>query len=201
MLVAQERTMKTSRATIHEVEEGVRKMGKELKAIPAVTGTFPDAVPALVITGVKPHQPDAEQLFKDYPNLRQWGWVVELRYQGRRMEIPFWQGLGHEKPPTLADVITCLAFDAQSASGQTFETWAEDLGYDTDSRKALHIFEEVRDQAARFQQLLGEALFDELCGLDEEALMERFSDAPLLRTLSPAKFFAYYGVGARGLSV
>jgi hypothetical protein len=52
MLVAQERTMKTSRATIHEVEEGVRKMGKELKTIPAVTGTFPDAVPALVITGI-----------------------------------------------------------------------------------------------------------------------------------------------------
>jgi hypothetical protein len=190
--------MKTSYATIHEVEDGIRKMAKELKALPTVGATFPDAVLALVITGVEPHQPDAKLLFKDYPNLRQWGWVVELRYQGRKMEIPFWQGLGHEEPPTLADVITCLIFDAQSVDGQTFETWASDLGYDTDSRKALHIFEEVRDQAARFQQLIGKPLLAELCGMDEDALIGRFADAPLLRTLSPAMFLAYYGVGARG---
>lgn len=85
-------------------------------------------------------------------------------------ETDFYQGLGHRKPikgappktraewsgtfgrrqwdirflkpstPTAAAVLYCLLSDAR-ATEQCFADWAVDLGYDTDSRKALAIYE------------------------------------------------------------
>ena len=77
------------------------------------------------------------------------------RWEGRRVDTwhvtfgkfstDFHQGLGHRKdwlpiPPTAAEVLYCLLSDA-SATGQCFADWASDFGYDTDSRKALAIYE------------------------------------------------------------
>lgn len=86
-------------------------------------------------------------------------------------ETDFYQGLGHRKPikgvngpvkcpypphtmgaeawnkqnvrpvaPTAAAVLYCLLSDMEAAD-QSFTDWANELGYDTDSRKALAIYE------------------------------------------------------------
>lgn len=49
------------------------------------------------------------------------------------------QHQGKPVPPCAADVLYCLLND-RSAVGQTFEEWASDYGYDTDSRAAERIY-------------------------------------------------------------
>lgn len=46
---------------------------------------------------------------------------------------------GKPVPPCAADVLYCLLND-RSAVGQTFEQWAGNYGYDTDSRAAERIY-------------------------------------------------------------
>lgn len=65
----------------------------------------------------------------------------------------YWQGMAHAKfpagggatktpnHPELADVMASLVGDAQGIEGRTFEEWASDYGYDTDSRKAHATYE------------------------------------------------------------
>ena len=49
-------------------------------------------------------------------------------------------------PPTLFDLLECLAMDADCVRhGQTFEEFAGDLGYDEDSRKAERAYNTCRD--------------------------------------------------------
>lgn len=48
--------------------------------------------------------------------------------------------------PAIADVLACLVLDSQGVmDGKTFEEFADDLGYDTDSRKAERIFQACRN--------------------------------------------------------
>lgn len=84
------------------------------------------------------------------------GWTVKLVHQKRSITVPFWQGAAHTKPPTAADVLSCLVSDASSyESARDFEDWARDLGYDTDSIKAKRTYEACGRTAKRVRTLLG----------------------------------------------
>ena len=49
--------------------------------------------------------------------------------------------------PILADVMSSLVMDAQSVTdGQTFEDFADDMGYDTDSREAERVYNGCLDE-------------------------------------------------------
>ena len=63
--------------------------------------------------------------------------------------------------PTLADVMSSLVWDAQSvADGQTFEDFADEMGYDTDSREAERVYNGCRDEYFGLIRLAGD--LDEL---------------------------------------
>lgn len=56
-----------------------------------------------------------------------------------------------------ADVLDCLLSDAssiQSCAG--FEEWANEMGFDPDSRKAECIYKQAEKQTAKIQRLLGD---------------------------------------------
>ena len=57
--------------------------------------------------------------------------------------------------PKLDHVLHSLSMDA-SAAGMSFEDWAGDLGYDTDSRAALATYEECQKSAKRLTRITGE---------------------------------------------
>lgn len=87
--------------------------------------------------------------------------------------FPFSKGAGHVEtvrgypdrpiPPTLEEVLDCLASDAAGyENAPLFEDWAGEYGYDTDSRKAEKTFRTVQEQAARLKKFLGPALYNEL---------------------------------------
>ena len=101
-----------------------------------------------------PHMPDSKNMnhFK-----------VILRHAGRQMTLLFSQGYGISGEPTAADVLNCLASDSSSVeNARSFEDWAADLGYDTDSRKAEKIFKACEIQATKIKKFLGEDLYKKL---------------------------------------
>lgn len=60
------------------------------------------------------------------------------------------------EPPTVAEVLDCLASDASSVDGAgSFEDWASDLGFDSDSRKAEDTYRATAKQANELRRLLG----------------------------------------------
>lgn len=86
-----------------------------------------------------------------------------IRHDGRSMTVLFSMGPAHTKPPTLPDVLDCLASDAsglENANG--FEDWASEYGYDIDSRKAERIYHVVERQAEKLNRLLGDDLYQAL---------------------------------------
>lgn len=66
-------------------------------------------------------------------------------------------------PPTLADVLDCLALDAAGFDdARDFEDWAAEFGYDTDSRKAEAVYRLCGEQAKELRHVLGATAYSEL---------------------------------------
>jgi len=90
-----------------------------------------------------------------------------IEFEGRGYHEPltvyFSQGSAHKKPPTLADVLDCLASDASGVdNAQSFEDWASEYGYDTDSRKAERTYRICEGQAQKLKALLGQDAYNQL---------------------------------------
>lgn len=65
--------------------------------------------------------------------------------------------------PDLANVLDCLRSDASSIDdARSFEDWASNFGYDTDSRKAEKTYRACQDSAQALRHLLGRKAYDEL---------------------------------------
>lgn len=79
-------------------------------------------------------------------------WKCVLRHGRKSMTVYFSQGPAISREPTVVDVLDCLASDSANIE-DGFENWAEDLGYDTDSRKAEHIYKTVAQQTAALKRL------------------------------------------------
>lgn len=105
-------------------------------------------------TDRNPHMDDARNM--DH-------WRVTIRKGRRRMSLVFSQGFGHHgAAPALADVLDCLASDASSVEGNSFDSWAADLGYDADSRKALKTYNAIVRQMRSLARMLGSDAYVEL---------------------------------------
>jgi hypothetical protein len=82
-------------------------------------------------------------------------WKCVLKCGRRTMTVPFSQGPAISREPSVEDVLDCLASDAAGyENAQSFEDWASEYGYDTDSRKAEKTFKTVQKQANRLRWLL-----------------------------------------------
>lgn len=83
---------------------------------------------------------------------------------GRRgFTIYFSQGYGITGSPKLDGVLDCLASDACGyENANSFEDWASEYGYDTDSRSAEKIYRTVKRQAEQLRRTIGDEAYDEL---------------------------------------
>jgi hypothetical protein len=92
-------------------------------------------------------------------------WRVTLRrinYGGnvRTLETDFFGG-GKAPDPTVVDVLYCLVADAWGVTNvSSFEEWCNDLGYDSDSRKAEAVFKACEEQVDYVTDFLGEHFED-----------------------------------------
>ena len=89
-----------------------------------------------------------------------------LRRRPRLMKLDFYQGNGHKEMPTVADVLHCLLMDASVLHSRDFEEWADDLGLDTDSRKAEQTYRRCLEQTEKLETLLGSDLIEELSAIE-----------------------------------
>jgi hypothetical protein len=85
-------------------------------------------------------------------------WKLTLTRGDFTMPVPFYQGMLHTEPPTVADVLECVLSDAASyeQAGGVFEDWAPDFGYDPDDKRARKVFDDVGKQTAELRHLFGE---------------------------------------------
>ena len=80
---------------------------------------------------------------------------VTLEYKGRKLpDVEFHTGSGWKVDPSARDVLDCLLSDAESGA-ETFDDFCANLGYDTDSRKALNQYLECHAIGAKVRRLLG----------------------------------------------
>ncbi|MCP4307339.1 MAG: hypothetical protein GY788_21205 [bacterium] len=100
---------------------------------------------------------------------------VTLRYQRRQLTVPFYQGPGICSDPNAASVVDCLISDA-SALDQSFEDWADDYGYDTDSRKAELLYRKYRKYGGGIVRLLGDDYEDACYGGEDWLDAHTFSE-------------------------
>lgn len=98
------------------------------------------------------------------------GWKVTLRNgRGNRYTVPFYKGVGlPDTPPTALEVLECLVSDARSyRDARSFEEWAGDLGYDTDSRAAEKTYKECKRIADRLGTFLTAEEWDAALELED----------------------------------
>ena len=101
------------------------------------------------------------------PHMPDWNdanhYKCKLTMGRKQMTVYFSQGYGISHEPEAADVLNCLADESAGVSNaRSFEEWAEEYGYDTDSRKAEKTYKVCVKQAARLLSFLGEGLYNKL---------------------------------------
>lgn len=86
------------------------------------------------------------------------------RIDGKRKQFTtyFSMGLGLSHEPDAASVLDCIASDSSGIDGQSFEQWADDYGYDTDSRSAERTYNACISQASKLKKFLGESVYETL---------------------------------------
>ena len=90
-------------------------------------------------------------------------WRCVLRLQAKRMTVYYSMGPAHCGEPTLANVLGALASDAISwENAPSFEEWASEFGYDTDSRKAERTYKAVEKQTEALARLLPPDAYNQL---------------------------------------
>lgn len=68
-------------------------------------------------------------------------------------------GMGRKiSPPLLDDVMNCLCSDADVLNYASFEDWAQNFGWDTDSRKAEKCYRECLDNTLKLMAMFGDSL-------------------------------------------
>jgi hypothetical protein len=88
---------------------------------------------------------------------------ITLKRKGKRLTTYFSQGYGISTEPSAEDLLNCLGSDSAGIeNAASFEDWASEYGYDTDSRKAERTFKVCERQAAKLKAFLGEDAYKEL---------------------------------------
>lgn len=74
-----------------------------------------------------------------------------------KMSLPYSMGSAHTKPPDIGMVLNSLASDASGyEQARSFEDWASEYGYDTDSRSAKKTYKAVEKETTALKMLLGD---------------------------------------------
>ncbi len=80
--------------------------------------------------------------------------------EGRIIRLRLGGGMspgGYPQPgPSLRDVLYALVMDSSVLESGGFEDWADELGFDTDSRKAESTYRACIDQSLKFRQLVAD---------------------------------------------
>ena len=120
------------RRTLYDVEQDKRTHERAFRALPDKRSEPADRekIHAIIRKAALVPQERAADFRDGYH------YFVRLRYRGRETkEVLYSMGAAHKAPPDAASILCSLVSDA-NGTDQSFEDWADDSGYDSDSRKA-----------------------------------------------------------------
>lgn len=86
----------------------------------------------------------------------------EIAETGKVKQGDFGVTFTRVQPPLFRDVMYSLLSDSDAIDYASFESWASDLGYDTDSRKAEAIYQACVKTALGLRAMLGDATITKL---------------------------------------
>ena len=96
-----------------------------------------------------------------FPDWAKQGWIITLKYQGKRAQFRFYGG-GASDTPTASDLVWAVATDS-TALTESFSDWCEEFGYSTDSTKARSTYKACQRNGQRLTDLIGSAeIFSQL---------------------------------------
>jgi len=84
------------------------------------------------------------------------------------LDIEFSMGSDLDLPP-IEEILECLQLDARSGESETFEEFADELGCDSDSIKALRIYESCKEMKEKLLKFFGtEEIYNEFMNCEVE---------------------------------
>lgn len=106
-----------------------------------------------------PERPDG--LMQDMPSGAT-HYRVLIKRGSLDMSIYYSMGPAHKSPPSASDVMNSLLIDTSDVEGIDFEEWAENIGFDPDSRKAERAFKQCQETLLQLRQLFSESELEDL---------------------------------------
>jgi hypothetical protein len=105
---------------------------------------------------------DCSSILERPDGVGDWGadathWRINIKRGAEVMTVHYSMGSAHTGEPQDADVFNSLLMDTSDIEGETFEDWAENLGYDTDSRKAEKAFNACKEEFESLQRLFSKS--------------------------------------------
>lgn len=86
-------------------------------------------------------------------------YTVTVKYSGKQMTLPFFMGSALTHDPSENDVLPCLVSDYQAVQhAESFEEFADEFGYDVDSRTAEATYKQCQKIARNMQRVFGDDL-------------------------------------------
>ena len=82
--------------------------------------------------------------------------VTLTRDNDQEMACYFSMGPALCREPEAVEVLDCLISDSRGVLNEGFEDWADNYGYDSDSRKAEKTYLVCREQAEKLEVFLGD---------------------------------------------
>lgn len=89
-------------------------------------------------------------------------WRFRIARAGQTMDGYYSMGPAHIGPPEAADIVGSILMDISDIDGTSFEDWADGMGLDTDSRKALACFEACQEELLDMRRLFSSDELDDL---------------------------------------
>jgi hypothetical protein len=88
-----------------------------------------------------------------FPDWAKQGWIITLKYKGKRAQFRFYGG-GASKTPTASDLVWAVAIDSEAVD-ESLKDWCDNFGYTTDSITARSTYKACQRNGERLIKLIG----------------------------------------------
>lgn len=92
--------------------------------------------------------------------------VTLTNKEGEARSWEYSMGSGHKGEPSMSGVLESLQCDASGRTGQSFEDWCSEYGYDTDSKRAEAMYNACGQTAFKLRSLLGRDAYETLMSVE-----------------------------------
>lgn len=87
--------------------------------------------------------------------------LARLEYQERAIEFPYFYGhfslAGSDEFPSVADLVWTMCTESEGVTGNSFQQWCDEFGYDSDSISQLKTYEACKVRAVEWSEFIDDS--------------------------------------------